>query len=113
MEVTGAGGVGNPRFITGNKDTEPDMFYFSVNGYSGKFLIDKYHRVQLIPEEDIKIILDTTVSVFTKWIIVPPDGTQHIFQDVTDHNKMFQDSPLLTRLWCRAPGTLLKLSRQL
>ena len=92
--------------VTG-RDTEPDMFYFSVNGYSGKFIIDKYHRVQLIPEQDIKVILDTSASIplFSKWTIVTPNGVQYIFQDVYDYSRTYSggeppfDSGLVPNAW--------------
>ncbi|MEE1945895.1 DUF5977 domain-containing protein [Pedobacter sp. KR3-3] len=83
------------QFNVYGKDLEPDVFYFNVNGYSGKFVMDKDHRIHLIPEQDIKIELDTTVAsieTFAKWILITPDGNRYNFEGVYDHGKVFDGS---------------------
>ena len=56
-----------------SEDTEPDVFYFNLNGHSGKFIIDKNRNVQLIPEQDIKV---ETINI-GHWKFTTPDGTQY------------------------------------
>lgn len=63
--------------VPGIYDTEPDLFYFNVNGLSGKFLFDKNHVVKLIPEQNIKIEL--IGAPFTGFKLTNSDGTQYIF----------------------------------
>jgi hypothetical protein len=36
-------------------DTEPDEFFFSFGGYSGKFIFDKDGNIQIIPAQNLKI----------------------------------------------------------
>ena len=56
-------------------DTEPDLYTFSFNGYSGKFVIDRFKRVHLIPEQDI-IIQHSSATTFT---LLTPDGSKYSF----------------------------------
>lgn len=78
-------------------DTEPDIFYFNVNGLSGRFIFDKYGEVRLLSDQDL--IIDLTHSDtytidddhpdfdFTSkntggilsFTIIGPDGTQYVF----------------------------------
>lgn len=75
-------------------DQEPDMFSFSFNGYSGKFVFDESRKPVLFPEQDIKIeykYYDTlwvnapgiSGSVLGKniesFILTTPDGTKYYF----------------------------------
>ncbi|MBK8563171.1 MAG: hypothetical protein IPN76_07425 [Saprospiraceae bacterium] len=57
-------------------DTEPDIFHFSVPGYSGKFYFDKDSIVQLVPKEDVLIKRQGTFDMFT---MIVPDGTKYFF----------------------------------
>jgi RHS repeat-associated protein len=64
-------------------DTEPDAFFFNVNGYSGKFYLDKAGNnkvVRLIPYQDIKLeFIDETASNTSRWLMTTPDGSKYFF----------------------------------
>ncbi len=45
-------------FANGQKDGEPDIFFFNFGQYSGKFYIREDHTPVLIPHQDIRIELD-------------------------------------------------------
>jgi len=58
-------------------DTQPDLFYFNIPGYSGKFVFDINRVARLIPEQDIKVeVLDND---FNNWKITTADGSQYFF----------------------------------
>jgi RHS repeat-associated protein len=57
-------------------DGEPDIFSFNVQGYSGKFYIDKNHNAQFIPKQDLMVQVDADLKGFT---LITPDGTRYIF----------------------------------
>jgi hypothetical protein len=48
------------KYASGQRDGEPDMFFFNVSGYSGKFFISDDGRPVLLPEQDIRIEYDYT-----------------------------------------------------
>jgi YD repeat-containing protein len=75
-------------------DTEPDLFSFSFNGYSGKFYFNDDRTPILVPESDLKI--ETVYVPGTNWgtlapgtlsgevgiqtiVITTPDGTKYYF----------------------------------
>ena len=62
--ITTTANVSNSELADATKDGEPDIFSFSVGGYSGKFYIEKQTgpvgnkvkgKVVLIPQQDVKI----------------------------------------------------------
>jgi hypothetical protein len=57
-------------------DGEPDIFSFNVQGYSGKFYIDKNHNAQFIPKQDLMVQVDADLKGFT---LITPDGTRYFF----------------------------------
>ncbi|MCI5056777.1 MAG: DUF6443 domain-containing protein, partial [Flavobacteriales bacterium] len=76
----------------GRFDTEPDLFHFNFNGYSGKFFFDDQRRVHQIRQSDIKIepILTSyygnnnpnTCGIkvnFDGFKVTTPDGMQYFF----------------------------------
>ncbi|AEI52172.1 RHS repeat domain-containing protein [Runella slithyformis] len=65
----------------GIKDTEPDLFTFNVAGYTGKFYFDTLRQVHLIPQQDVKILVnfDNAGKQFSTWTLVTPDGTRYHF----------------------------------
>lgn len=75
-------------FAEGRKDGEPDLFFFQVPGYSGKFYFGDDGQAVLMPQQDIKIV---TVYFGTGSIdvirITTPDGNQYRFGNnaVTDN----------------------------
>lgn len=74
-------------FAAGRKDGEPDMFFFNVGGYSGKFFIRDDGKAMFLPEQDVKIEYDYTpgtaqsISSFT---LTVPDGTKYFFGKTAD-----------------------------
>ncbi|MFK7926263.1 MAG: hypothetical protein AB8H47_30220, partial [Bacteroidia bacterium] len=64
-------------------DTEPDLFSFNVNGYSGKFFFDDNRNVVLLPRQDIKIEVVASPNPygykFDEWIMTTPDGVKYTF----------------------------------
>lgn len=68
-------------FANGQKDGEPDLFFFNFGGYSGKFYFHDDHTPVLVPEQDLKIIPNynggnASIQGFT---VTTPDGTQYYF----------------------------------
>ncbi|MEM7550011.1 MAG: hypothetical protein AAF363_10060 [Bacteroidota bacterium] len=74
-------------FVKGWKDGEPDIFFFSFNGFSGKFYIDEDKQPMLVPESDLKIeVLERDVDLaigISDYIqgfkVITPDGTKYYF----------------------------------
>ncbi|PWU02603.1 MAG: hypothetical protein C5B52_05125 [Bacteroidetes bacterium] len=96
----------------GKMDTEPDLFTFNFNGYTGKFVFDESRTPRMITEEDVKISVAYDGSNFTSWLITTPDGTRYYFgennmhevtavtsnQTTTDFNTQKPSSWFLTRI---------------
>jgi len=80
-DCTGGSGSGYIADIAdGSEDGESDIYSFTVpGGYSGKFVIDKNKKAQLINRQDIKIQIVADASVFQQFIITTPDGAKHYF----------------------------------
>ncbi|WP_437922093.1 hypothetical protein [Sphingobacterium sp. LRF_L2] len=86
-------------------DSHPDIFYFSVNGISGKFVFDSYENIQkieLIPYQDIKIIhqLDSKGKI-ASFTLTDADGHQYFFNDIEEitdysHDLDNRDGEVLT-----------------
>ena len=87
----------------GQKDGEPDMFNFSIGGYSGKFYIDAdmtndnmtNGKVILVPKQDLRVEYNVSTSTgvtrLYKFTITTPDGTKYELgnangDNVTDAN---------------------------
>ncbi len=67
--------------IQGNKDAKPDMFYFNVNGMSGRFFYDKYGNFQVDSYRNLIIDWDITPGneLTSKFTITDIDGTIYKF----------------------------------
>ncbi|MBL7815693.1 MAG: hypothetical protein JNL70_11810 [Saprospiraceae bacterium] len=84
----------------GEKDSEPDIFSFSVGGYNGKFYIEAdmtddgqiNGKVVLVPKQDVKVEYEldgsgSNIKRLKKFTITTPDGTKYEFGAVdTDIN---------------------------
>ena len=79
----------------GKLDTEADLFSFNFNGNSGKFFFDAQGKSQIIPKQDLKILMrtashpegretidKTNKDLITGFIIITTDGTKYYFEDV-------------------------------
>jgi len=70
-------------------DTQQDIFQFSVNGRSGKFVIGKNKQIVLIPESKIKIQYTAQANQkITSFKITTEDGVKYIFDkgEMTAHH---------------------------
>ncbi|MGQ7855271.1 hypothetical protein ACUN24_13635 [Pedobacter sp. WC2501] len=77
--------------LKSRKDTEPDIYFYNFNGYSGKFILDPADkpnsntiRAFLIPKSDIEITFSYTDHSFTA---KTPDGIKYVF-GVTEYNNV-------------------------
>lgn len=61
-------------------DSEPDIFYYSFAGYSGKFILDKSRGAVLFNKSDgLKITVNTDTSRKKNFTVTTPDGTEYVF----------------------------------
>lgn len=83
---TGIPAVGLRKVI----DTEPDIFYYSLPGYNGKFLLDKSRGAVLFDKShNLKIEVRTISNPGQKdFIITDPEGNQYFF-DTKEHSKYY------------------------
>ena len=58
-------------------DGQPDDFYFSVMGLSGRFSLDENGTAYTIPTSNIKI--EPGICGGTEWVIIDEAGTRYIF----------------------------------
>jgi len=71
------------KFAAGVYENEPDIFYFKVPGYSGKFYFDKNKNVHLCPKQNILITPHLEdQSPITSFTLITPDGIIYKFNDV-------------------------------
>ncbi len=63
--------------ITGNRDSEPDIYSFHFPGFSGKFTFDGNQEPFFLPEQDLKI--EVSGTPFEKFTITAPTGVRYIF----------------------------------
>ena len=74
-------------FGNGTWDGQPDIFNFSFPGYSGKFIFENSTTVRLIPQQDLKVLLEPCTTCpagmpsgsIIKITITTPDGLQYMF----------------------------------
>ena len=96
------------RISTDELDVEPDIYYFSVLGYSGKFYYDQEQGafVQL-PKSAIKIThRSNSNGKIVQWTITLPDGTSCFFGQTEDLLRSAYDS-LLSSSTISFPNTIL------
>ena len=63
------------------KDSEPDIFYYSLPGASGKFVIDKSRGAVLLNKQTgVKVELCDDPPFRKYFVITSPDGTRHTFR---------------------------------
>jgi RHS repeat-associated protein len=91
----------------GQKDGEPDIFSFSVGGYSGKFYIGADGIAVPIPKQDVDIkytLIGSSSNLLrlSKFTIKTPDGTIYEFGDIGDGNVAIETS--------QNPGSFLNAS---
>lgn len=69
-----------------NYDTEPDIFTYSVAGYTGKFFIAADKKVKMVPKSDVRIEYSKHFynSPISKFTLTTPDGTIYEFGGAPD-----------------------------
>jgi hypothetical protein len=92
---TGADPILDYVAITGGlKDSEPDLFFFNFNGYSGKFYFRADKTPVIVPQQDIQITLscagnptncNTPNVPLRGFIMTTPDGVKYYF-GINDDN---------------------------
>jgi hypothetical protein len=63
-------------------DTEPDIFRYSVGGYSGQFVFDKDLNIKMMPYQPVTIVvtgLDETASEIIGFTIITNNGYKYFF----------------------------------
>ncbi|HEV8508043.1 MAG TPA: hypothetical protein VGQ53_21720, partial [Chitinophagaceae bacterium] len=79
--LTNSGGqIDDGAFFRGNKDGEPDLYFFNFAGYTGKFYFNDDRTPILVPAQDFKIqpFLESTAG-FVGFIVTPSNGTKYYF----------------------------------
>jgi hypothetical protein len=76
------GGLDYLDFANGNRDGEPDLFFYNFNGYSGKFYFRPDGSTFQVPEGYLKIVpkfCDTCTGRLSGFEITTPEGTKYFF----------------------------------
>jgi hypothetical protein len=92
-------------FGSGAFENEPDIFFFKVPGYSGKFSFDENRNIHLMPKQNIIINFNMEEHApITSFTLVTPDGNKYIFSscESTETNlpgdRVFNSSWYLTEI---------------
>jgi len=65
-------------------DTEPDLFFFNFNGYTGKFVFDGNGGILLMPQQKLKIIPKSQgIADIESWEVITEDGVHYCFGDTS------------------------------
>lgn len=64
--------------LAGDVDTQPDLFSFNFQGYSGKIIFDKLGNPHVSPSQPIRVQSPLTTGG-NYWILTAPDGTAYRF----------------------------------
>lgn len=70
--------LGNLKAIESNDyDSQPDLYFFNIMGYSGELLINKDKAIFTNPHQDIKVNILENQDY--KWLVVLPNGVKCYF----------------------------------
>ena len=74
-------------------DTQPDIFYYNFNGYTGRFVVNDSGRIVPIPHNNLKYEYTFTADSST-FKITTPDGVQYFFggDSATEHTRVVESS---------------------
>ncbi len=77
-------------------DTEPDIFYYSIPGYVGKFLLDKSRGAVLFDKShNLKVeVLNISNPQVVVFKITDPEGNQYFF-NTKEHSKYYSSNTWL------------------
>jgi hypothetical protein len=64
----------------GEKDLQPDIFYFNFAGYTGRIYFDIDKKPVIVPFQDLKIDHPFSVGK-TEWVISTPEGLEFVFKN--------------------------------
>ncbi|MGB8192510.1 MAG: SpvB/TcaC N-terminal domain-containing protein [Chitinophagaceae bacterium] len=65
--------------LSNGYDSEPDMFNFNFNGYSGSFVFNNQMQVRQVQRSAVKIEYDFSVSATYNFKFTTPDGISYLF----------------------------------
>ncbi|WBA44389.1 PKD domain-containing protein [Hymenobacter canadensis] len=64
----------------GNWDTQPDVFSFNFDGYSGQFVFDTDRTIRMIPQQPLTIIPTyTSIGELASFKVLTPQGVEYSF----------------------------------
>ena len=94
-------------FGSGGLDNEPDIFYFSLPGYSGRFFFDSDRNIHFSPKQNVKIVehYQSGSELISAFTITTPDGNEYYFASIerTETNlpndNLFHSSWYLTKIF--------------
>jgi YD repeat-containing protein len=80
------------KVLGGQADSEPDDYFYSFNGLSGRLIVGPNEVVRTIPQTNLNIdisrsnksILDGGAYQISEWIVTADDGTKYYF-DADEH----------------------------
>lgn len=64
----------------GQRDLQPDLFYFNFAGYSGRIVFDVDKNIVISPYQDLKIDCPF-VTGNPQWVITTPEGIKYTFSN--------------------------------
>ncbi|XLS30040.1 hypothetical protein ACJD0Z_04265 [Flavobacteriaceae bacterium M23B6Z8] len=69
-------------------DSEPDIYYFNVNGITGRFTLDDLGNVIMLPHQDVKILPAIGPQKRANyWEIIDTSGNRYKFGVLTEHTE--------------------------
>ena len=77
------------RIADGTYDSEADVYNFNFGSYSGKFVMDSYGNIFVMPLQNIKFtfnILNGQTTYINQFIAQTPDGVKYYFGSDSDGN---------------------------
>lgn len=89
--------------LEGTADPQPDAFFFSFQGYSGKFVFDENGIPHIHPYQDLEISYTMGGVEFGTFTITTLDGAQYVFGE----NANYESTTTGTTSWSVPPGSTL------
>lgn len=85
------------KYNKGLEDSEPDVFSFSFNGRSGKFVIGKNNEVFLFPQQNLDIqCIKNAGGVISGFSITDENGTKYYY---SEKDNISVDARFTTKSW--------------
>jgi len=97
--------IGMQPGTSNNLDSEPDIFHFSIPGYSGEFYFDQQGSIHQLPQQDLDISY-TYINEEFEFTIITPSGTKYFFGgDDINGNSTIEKT--LSNPICQQDGTII------